>query len=143
SGSRLLAAVAVYRLYGVELEQARHALLACRSAVFPECVAQPRPGFREAFLVRIGVLNDEPLQRIGIACNDPEAHRSTVILDEKAVTIESPLLQECRCDFSEPVERVTKLRRIGHVAVAEPGVIRRDDVKAVGERRNQVSVLMR
>src|SRR5499427_3352787 len=48
---------------------------------------QPRPCFREAFLVRIGVLNDEPLQRIGIACNDPEAYRSTVILDEKAVTI--------------------------------------------------------
>src|SRR5215813_2930817 len=85
---RMLVAVEVYRLDGVKLKQARHSLLGLWSAVFPECVAQPGPCFREAFLVRIGVLNDEPLQRIGIACNDSEAHRASVILDEEAVTIE-------------------------------------------------------
>src|SRR5215470_8041048 len=140
---RMLVAVEVYRLYRVELEQARHSLLACWSAVFPECVAQPRPCFGEAFLVRVSVLNDEPLQRIGIACNDPEAYRSTVILHEKAVTIESPLLQEFRRDFSELVKRVSKLRRIGNIAIAKPRIIRRDDMKAVGERWNQVPILMR
>ena len=118
-------------------------MLALWSAVFPERVAQPRPCFREAFLVRIRVLNDEPLQRIGIACNDPKAYRPTVILDEKPVTIESPLLQEFRRDFSEPVKRVSKLRRIGNIAIAEPRIIRRDDMKAVGERWNQVPILMR
>src|SRR5215470_18870586 len=140
---RMLVAVEVYRLYRVKLKQARHTLLALWCAVFPERVAQPRPCFGEAFLVRIGVLNDEPLQRIGIACKDSEAYRPSVILDEEAVTIESLLLQEFRRDFSEPVKRESKVLRIGHIAVAEPRIIRRDDMKAVGERRNQVPILMR
>src|SRR5215469_10076741 len=140
---RMLVAVEVYRLYRVQLKQARHTLLGLWSAVFPECVAQPRPCFRKAFLVRIGVLNDEPLQRTRIACNDPEAYRSTVILDKKSVTIESFLLQEFRRDFSEPVKRVSKLRWIGNIAIAEPRIIRRDDMKAVGERWYQVPILMR
>src|SRR5262249_41588719 len=140
---RMLVAVEVHGLDRVKLKQTRDALLALWIAVFPERVAQPRPCFREALLVRIGVLNDEPLQRIGIACNDPEAYWSTVILDEKAVTIESPLLQEFRRDFSEPVKRVSKLPGIGNIAIAEPRIIRRDDMKAVGERWNQVPILMR
>jgi len=53
------------------------------------------------------------------------------------------LLQEFRRDFSEPVKRVSKLRRIGNIAIAEPRIIRRDDMKAVGERWNQVPILMR
>src|SRR5262249_41896231 len=140
---RMLVTVEVYRLYRVKLKQARHSLFALWSAVFPECVAQPRPCFREAFLVRIGVLNDEPLQRIWSACNSSEAHRASVILDEEAVTIESLLLQEFRRDFSEAVKRVRKRRRIGNIAVAEPRIIRCDDIKAFGERRNQVPILMR
>src|SRR5215471_3670202 len=139
---RMLVAVDVYRLYRVKLKEARHTLLGLWSAVFPECGAQPRPRFREAFHARIGVLNDEPLQRVGIVCNDSEAYRASVILNEEAVTIEPLLLQELRCDFSEPVKRVSKRRWIGHIAVAEPRIIRCDDVKAVGERWNQVSILM-
>src|SRR5215470_15043376 len=140
---RMLVAVEVYRLYRVQLKQARHTLLALWSAVFPERVTQPAPRFRKAFLVRIGVLNDEPLQCIGIACNDSEAYRASVILDEEAVTIESLLLQEFRRDFSEPVKGVGKLQRIGHVAIAEARIIRGDEVKAVGERWYQVSILVR
>src|SRR5262249_8757253 len=131
---RMLVAVEVYRLDRVKLKQTCHTLLALCGAFFPECIAQPCPCSREAFLVRIGVLNDEPLQRIGTACNDSEAYRASIILDEEAVTIESLLRQEFCRDFSESVERVRKVRRIRHLAVAEPGIIRCDDVKAVGER---------
>src|SRR5262249_3984553 len=140
---RMLVAVEVYRLDRVKLKQTCHTLFALWGAFFPECIAQPSPCFREAFLIRIGILNDEPLQRIGIMCNDSEAYRASIILDEQAVTIESLLPQEFRRDFSELVERVREVRRIGHVAVAEPGIIRCDDVKAVGECGYQVPILMR
>ena len=136
-------AVEVYRLYRVKLKQASDALLALWSPIFPECVAQPCPCLREAFLIRIGVLNDKPLQCIGIACNDSEAYWASVILGEEAVMIEFPLLQEFRGDFSEPFKGVGKLQRIGHVAIAEARIIRGDEVKAVGEHWYQVSILMR
>src|SRR5215471_17477596 len=139
---RVLVAMEIYSLDRVKLKQAGHTLFALWSAFFPEYVAQPCPCFREADFVGVGVLNDEPLQHIRIACHDSEAYRASVILHEETITIESLLLQESRRDFSEPVERVGKIRRIRHVAVAESGIIWCDDVKAVGERWYQIPILM-
>src|SRR5262245_34398224 len=131
---RMLVAVEVYRLDCFKLKQPGHTLLALCSAFFPERVAQPSPRFREADFVGVAVLNDQPLQRLRIVCDDSEAYRSSVILHEKTITLESFLFQEIPRDFSEPIERVCKVPRIRHVAVTEPGIIRCDDVKVVGER---------
>ena len=57
--------------------------------------------------------------------------------------MKSLLLQEDLHHFGGPVEGVGIRRRIRHVAVAKAGIVHRDDVERVGQRRNEVAVLMR
>src|SRR5215469_2795654 len=128
-----LVAVEIYGLDRLKLEQACHTLLALRSTFLPKCIAQPCPRGGEANFIRVGILNNKPLQRIGVTSNHAEADRAAVILDEEPVAIEALLREEARRDVIEPIKRVGKTRRIRHVAVTEPGIVRCDEVKAVGQ----------
>jgi hypothetical protein len=53
-----------------------------------------RPSIREAYLVSVGVLDDEPVQGPGPAGDNPEADRPAVILDKQTVTLKTLLLQK-------------------------------------------------
>ena len=130
-------------LDGVQLQEGHERLFRLGCAVLPQRIAEAVPGRGEAHFIGVGVLDDQPLQPVRVAREDPKAHRPTVVLHEETEAGEVPLLQEGLHHFGDLVEGVGILRRIRHVAVAEAGIVHRDDVELVGQRRNEVAVLMR
>ena len=63
----MLRAVQIDRLDRFGREKTVERLLGLGRPVLPQRAAQPIPCGGEAYLVRIGVLDDEPLQRVRIA----------------------------------------------------------------------------
>ena len=43
----------------------------------------------ETDLVGVRILDDEPIQRLGMACDDSESDRSAVVLNEQAIVVKS------------------------------------------------------
>ncbi len=76
-----------------------------------------------------------------MAPHDAIADRAAVVLVVEPEGVEARLLEQALDDLRETVERVLEV--LGHVGVTEPGIVGREDVEAVGERRDQVAELMR
>src|SRR5215470_16814238 len=128
----MLMAMEVYVSDGGELQQTGHPLLGFVSAFFPERL-QLVPHFCKPDLIGIDILKDQPFQHIGIASNNSETDRSSIVLHKQSEAIKAFLFQELFRDFSEPIKRVGEVRRIRHVAIAETGIIRRNDMKAAAK----------
>jgi hypothetical protein len=73
---------------------------------------------------------------------NPEPDGSTVVLNEERTGSRVEMLENRCRELGEVVERVFELVDSRSVAVPEPGIIRRDDVKLLSESRDQVSVHM-
>ena len=79
----------------------------------------------------------------GCRPDDAEADRAAVVLHEQAVVVEALEGEEPLDDLGELVERVPERGRVGRVAVSEARIVGRDDVERVGQRADQVAVLVR
>ena len=115
--------------------------LRLRAAVDPEGVADAVPGRGEALLVGVRVLDHLPLEPVRVTADDAVADRSAVVLQVEPERVKPVSLEQALDDLGEPVERVVEA--VGHVGVAEARVVGREDVEAVGERRDEVAELVR
>ena len=97
-------AVQVDALDGVAGEEGRQRLFGLRRSVHPQRLAEAVPRRGEAFLVGVGVLDDQPVQRLGIAADDAEADRAAIVLRVEAVVIEALGGQELLHRHRERVE---------------------------------------
>jgi hypothetical protein len=79
-----------------------------------------------------------------MARDEAVADRSAVVLHvHPHRTGEADLVQQPVDDVGEVVEGVVPFGWVGHVGVAEPGVVGREHVEAVGQRGDQVPELVR
>ena len=72
-------------------------------------------------------------------CRNPEARRRAVVEDVDRKAIEADHLGEAVDDLGDVVEGVGELAARRHVGLAEAGQIGRDDVKAIGKKRDEVA----
>ena len=127
-------AVEIDRLDRVRLQEGGDRLLVLGAAALPVRAAQAFPCGGEADLESIGVLDDQPFQPIGMLVEDAEADGPTVVLDIHAELREADLLQEFLDDLGRLVEGVGELLGVRNVGIAETRIVRRHDVKFVGQR---------
>ena len=78
-----------------------------------------------------------------MAREDAEAHRTAVVLHKETEAGEAFLVQKTLNHVRGLVKGVCVLSRIWQGAVAEAGIIHRDDMELVRQRWNQIAVLMR
>jgi hypothetical protein len=78
-----------------------------------------------------------------VAQRQPPADGCAVVLDVDRVPLQAEVVQQLVDMVGEVVERVAELVDARHVGVAEAGVVGGDDVVAVGQRRDQIAVLVR
>lgn len=109
----------------------------------PESVTQAAPGLRKSDLVSIGVLDNQPLQRLRFARHDAKANWPSVVLRVKTEAVKTLLLEEVLGNFCQFVEGIGKLRRIGSIAAAKAWIVCGDDVKAFAKGWNEIAILMR
>ena len=138
---RVAVPVRVDELDAVELEERQEGRLRLGAAIDPERVADAVPGGGEALLVGVRVLDHLPLEPVRVAPDDAIADRAAVVLVVEPEGVEAGLLEQALDDLREPVEGVLEV--VGHLGVAEARIVGREDVEAVGERRDQVAELMR
>jgi hypothetical protein len=81
--------VHVETLNCVASQEALEGFLCLVRAVCPQRTSQPVPSIREAFLVSIRVLHDQPFKRRRVAVDDAEADRPAVVLREQPVAGET------------------------------------------------------
>ena len=77
--------------------------------------------------------------RVRVPHRDAEARRRAVVEDVERESVEADELGEAPHDPGEIVERVAECVPRRHRRAAEPREIGRDDVKAVGQARDEVS----
>ena len=76
-----------------------------------------------------------------MAPDDAVPDRPAVVLVVKPEGMEPGLLEQALDDLREPIEGVLEVVR--HVGVAEARIVGRENVEAIGERRDQVAELVR
>jgi hypothetical protein len=97
----------------------------------------------EPLNVGITALGDDRSDAVGVAQRQPPANRCAVVLDVDRVPLQTEVVKQRVDVVGEVVEGVLELVDAWHVRVAEAGVVGGDDVVAVGQRRDQVAVLVR
>jgi hypothetical protein len=100
------------------------------------------PGLAQPLLVRVAVLGDDRGDALGVTGGDPEPDRRAVVEHVQRETVEAEHLRPAVDDVSEVLERVTEVVPRGHVRLAEAGQVRGDEVKTVGEQRDQLAELV-
>ena len=123
--------------------EGRKRRLGLRRAVDPQRLAERIPRRRQAVLIGVGVLDDQPIECGRVASDDAEAHRAAIVLHEQAVMIEALGGEELFHGHRDRVERVAVGCGVGAIAVAEALVVRRDDVEARREGDDEVTILVR
>ncbi len=74
-----------------------------------------------------------------MADSEPEACRRAIVEDIHGKPIEADDLGKAADDAGNVVERVREFLSRRHIGLTEPGKVRRDDVKPVGQQRDQVT----
>ena len=97
------------------------------------------PAAAEAFLVGVAVLRDDGGDPLRMADGKPEACRCAVVKDVHREPFEADDLGKAVDHARDIVERVTEFFSWRHIGLTEPRKVRRDDMKSVGEKRNQVT----
>src|SRR5918994_7362240 len=78
-----------------------------------------------------------------MAAYDAETDRPAVVLDEETILVKALEGEEALDDLGQTVEAIRPGSGIGSIAQPKAGVVGGQDVKPAGERRHQVSVLVR
>src|SRR5262249_57948007 len=97
------------------------------------------PAIAETFLIGVAILRDDGRDPLGVADGEPAACRRAVVKDIDREAAEADNLFEALDHASDVVERVAEFFSRRHVGLTEPGKVRRDDMKSVGEQRDQVA----
>jgi hypothetical protein len=97
------------------------------------------PAFAETFLVGVAVLRDDGSDPLRVAHGEPEACRRAIVKDVHCKPIEADDLGKAVHHAGDVIERVTEFFSWRHIGLAEPGKVRRDDMKSVSEERDQVT----
>ena len=87
----------------------------------------------QAFVVRDGILNDQRLDPLRINQRHTETYRPAVILHVKGIARKPERFGEMIHDFSVVIERVREFFGVWPITVSETGIVRRDQVVAIGE----------
>ena len=98
--------------------------------------ADGAPAVAQALLVGVAVLRDDRSDPVRMLDREPEAGRRAVVEHIDGVAVEADGLGEAVDCLRDLVERV----RLGRpIRIAEPREIRGDDMRAVGEARDEVA----
>jgi len=108
----------------------------------PHRPAKTVPSGGEAHLISVRVLNDQPLERVGLSRQDSETNRASVVLYEQSVSIEALDGQKALDYSGKLVESVAVGFWVRSITVSEPRIVGGDDVKLVAECADQVAILM-
>ena len=74
-----------------------------------------------------------------MANGEPEACWRAVVEDVHGKPIEADVFGKALDYFGNVIERVTEFFSRRHVGLTEPGKVRGDDMKSIGEERDQVT----
>jgi hypothetical protein len=97
------------------------------------------PAVAQPFLVGVAVLGDDRRDALGVPGRDPEPDRRAVVEHVQGEAIETEHLGEAVDNVGDALERVAEVRSGGHVRFTEAGQVRGNDVKPVGEQRDQLA----
>src|SRR6202044_1365942 len=97
------------------------------------------PAVAEAFLVGVAVLRNDGGYPLGMTGGESEAGRRAVVKDIHGKAIEADDFAKALDHASDLVERVIELISGRHVGLTEPGKVRRDHMKSVGEERDKIT----
>src|SRR4029450_7503060 len=97
------------------------------------------PALAKPLLVGVAVLRNDGRDPLRVADGEPEACRRAVVEDVHGKPIEADDLGKAVDDAGDVVERVAEFFSGRHVGLTEPGKVRGDDMKSVGEERDQVT----
>ena len=81
-------------LHSLGLEKRTDGVLRLRAARLPVIAAKFVPGGRKADLIGVGILDDQPFEPLRMPTDDAKADRTTVVLNIKAKSRETDLVQE-------------------------------------------------
>ena len=84
----------------------------------------------------------EPFHPLRMPAQDPESHRTAIVLHEVPGAREASLGEQPLDDLRQTVEGVPEARRVGHIGVAEAGIVRRQHVESLCQRGDQVPELV-
>jgi hypothetical protein len=98
---------------------------------------------RDAFCIRIGVLNDERRDALRVPGRKAKADGATEVLQIESVALEADALGEGLQHIGEMIEGVRKRVDARASAVAKAGIVRRNEVIAIGQPRDQIAKHMR
>jgi len=76
---------------------------------------------------------------LGVADGEPKACRRAVVKDIDREAVEADNLRKALDHVGDVVEGVAEFFSQRHVGLTEPRKVRRDDMKSVGEQRDQVT----
>ena len=87
--------------------------------------------------MRDSVLNDQRLNSLGMRQDHSKSDRHAVVLHVEVVLCDADGFDEVIHDFSDVVEGVREFLWIGPIAVAEARIVRRNEMKAIGQARKE------
>src|SRR5262249_9819065 len=91
----------------------------------------------EAFDIRIAILRDDGGDALGVPQREPETRRGAIVEDIDGEAAKSDHFSEAVDSPGDVVEGVVELGPLRHVRLAKPGQIGRNDMKLLGELRNE------
>jgi hypothetical protein len=119
----------------------------CIASLFPHVDAQSisldelKPGFAQ-YALRARTQRARPNDRgypLGMADSEPEACWCAVVKEVHRKPIEADDLAKAVDHVGNVVECVSEFFPRRHVGLTEPGKVRRDHMKSIGEQRDQVT----
>src|SRR5262249_52583841 len=115
-------AVCVDGFDGGGFEKSTNCFFSVARTRFPVVVAQRVPGWGEADLVCVGVLDNQPLKPLGVLASNAQADGTTIVLNIHAEARKADLLKERFGDGGHCVKKTRKRHAVGkmRVALAEP-----------------------
>src|SRR5262245_56724358 len=97
------------------------------------------PAVTETLLVGVAVLGNDGGYPLRVADSEPEARWCAVVKDVHRKPVEADDLGKSVDHVGDVVERVFEFFPRRHVGLTEPGKVRGDHMKSVGEQRDQVA----
>jgi hypothetical protein len=84
-----------------------------------------------------GVLNDERLEALRMSQRQPESHRTAVILQIERIPLKTERFREMLHHLGDMIKRIGEVLGVRRIAVAEPGIVRRDQMEVSGQPGQQ------
>jgi hypothetical protein len=110
----------------------------CFGRVLPVC-ADRIPAVAEALEIRIAILRDDGGDALGVPHREAETSRRAIVEDIEGEALKSDHFSEAVDSPRDVVEGIAELGPFRHVRLAKPGQIGRNDMKSVGELRNEIA----